>query len=85
MTVLPVAKYCWVRANSFSFSFQMKVISELATRALGSEPAVFILDNVHLMDEMSWKLLIQASAGKNSAKAVICSSRPQSNTGLDNS
>ena len=36
-----------------------KVISELATHALGNLPAVFILDNVHLMDKMSWKLLIQ--------------------------
>eukprot|EP00752_Nemacystus_decipiens_P013810 g12260.t1 len=35
------------------------VISELATHALGNMPAVFILDNVHLMDKMSWKLLIQ--------------------------
>ncbi|CAM9108718.1 unnamed protein product, partial [Ectocarpus sp. 8 AP-2014] len=35
------------------------VISELATHALGNLPAVFILDNVHLMDKMSWKLLIQ--------------------------
>lgn len=36
-----------------------QVISELATHALGNLPAVFILDNVHLMDKMSWKLLIQ--------------------------
>lgn len=36
-----------------------QVISELATHAWGSEPAVFILDNVHQMDEMSWKLLVQ--------------------------
>lgn len=38
-----------------------KVISELASHALGKLPAVFILDNVHLMDKMSWKLLIQVS------------------------
>lgn len=31
----------------------------MATHALGNLPAVFILDNVHLMDKMSWKLLIQ--------------------------
>ena len=38
-----------------------QVISELATHALGNLPAVFILDNVHLMDKMSWKLLIQVT------------------------
>lgn len=37
----------------------LQVIAELATHAFGNEPAVFILDNVHLMDKMSWKLLIQ--------------------------
>lgn len=36
-----------------------QVMSELVTHAWGSEPAVFILDNVHQMDEMSWKLLVQ--------------------------
>lgn len=36
-------------------------MSELATHALGNLPAVFILDNVHLMDKMSWKLLIQVN------------------------
>lgn len=35
----------------------------MATEVLGSEPTVFVLDNVHLMDEMSWKLIIQVSAG----------------------
>lgn len=43
-------------------NYRFKVISELATHALGNLPAVFILDNVHLMDKMSWKLLIQVSA-----------------------
>lgn len=43
------------------------MITELATHALGIEPAVFILDNVHFMDEMSWKLLIQVTVmGENS-------------------
>ncbi|CAM9444783.1 unnamed protein product [Discosporangium mesarthrocarpum] len=35
------------------------VMSEMMSKSLEMEPHVFILEDVHLMDEMSWKLLLQ--------------------------